>query len=48
MLLRFSINARITAFRSFKRFYQKFVYKNLTTYAFYPFKYKLFSKFREL
>ena len=48
MLLRFSISARIAAFRPFERSHQKFIYKNLTTYAFYSFKYELFSKFRGL
>ena len=48
ILLRFSINARITTFRFLERLYSKFVYKNLITYAFYLFKYKLFLKFCEL
>ena len=43
MLLRFSVSARITAFRPFERLYQKFVYTNLTSFALYSFKNIIFS-----
>ena len=41
--LRFSISARIAAFRPSERPHQKFVYTNLTSFAPYPFKDKISS-----